>query len=302
MGNSPKSRAVSAKSAAMQPTPVLVPSQKQHKGCGRMPCVYIHHGGGPLPVMGKQPDLAAFLSSYPSTLPEQPTAILIVTAHWEASQTTVSAGDSHGLLYDYGGFPPETYKYQYPAPGHPGLAERVQGLLTAANQQCALDMKRGWDHGVFVPLMVMYPEARIPVVALSCLRSQNAAAHIAVGEALQPLRDEGVLVIGSGASFHNFAHMFAQGTARERGVAHAAAWDEWLQHTLTSPDIAGSERRTCMASWESAPSAREAHPQGAAEHLMPLFTVFGAAGAGPVGRVVDGERQRELRTSKFEFS
>merc|ERR1719329_771958 len=106
-----------------------------------MPCVYIHHGGGPMPLMGKQPELAEFLSSYASTLPRQPMAILIVTAHWEASQTTVSAADRHGLLFDYGGFPPETYKYQYPAPGSRDLAERVHGLI-GANQPCALDTKR----------------------------------------------------------------------------------------------------------------------------------------------------------------
>jgi aromatic ring-opening dioxygenase catalytic subunit (LigB family) len=252
--------------------------------------------------MGKQADIAAWLGSYASTLPRQPTAILIVTAHWEARQTTVSAADSHGLLFDYGGFPPETYKYQYPAPGSPGLAERVHGLLAGANQRCGLDTKRGWDHGVFVPLMLMFPEARIPVVQLSVLQSQSAAAHIAVGEALQPLRDEGVLIIGSGASFHNFGYMFSKGKERERGIAHAAAWDAWLKETVAIADIGERERCTRLASWESAPSAREAHPQGAAEHLVPLFTVFGAAGAGPAGRIV-GERQgADFRSSQFEFS
>lgn len=269
-----------------------------------MPCVFINHGGGPMPLMGKSPELAAWLGSYASTLPRQPTAILVVTAHWEAPRTAVSAAEKHGLLYDYSGFPPETYKYKYPAPGDRGLAERVRGLLGGVHQPCDLDTKRGWDHGVFVPLMLMFPEARIPVVALSCLASQDAAAHVAVGEALQPLRDEGVLIIGSGFSFHNFGYMFARGETREVGVAHSATWDEWLRQTATSTDITEADRRARAVSWESAPSAREAHPQGAAEHIMPFFTVFGAGGAGPAGRLV-GERKSDFsafRASQFEFA
>merc|ERR1719329_1269341 len=267
-----------------------------------MPCLFLGHGGGPMPLIGRQPDLAAWLSSYAATLPRQPKAIVLFTAHWETHHTVVSGADRHELYYDYGGFPPETYKYKYPAPGSSSLAQRIQGLFAGASLGCSLDMKRGWDHGVFVPLMLMFPEARIPVVQVSVLSSQSAAEHIAVGEALQPLREDDVLIIGSGQSFHNRVHLFNKGKDGGAGIAHAAAWDEWLQRTTTSPDLTDSERRARIAAWETAPSAREAHARGAAEHMMPFFTVFGAGGAGPPGRVVAYPSSSSFRSSQFEFA
>jgi 4,5-DOPA dioxygenase extradiol len=155
-----------------------------------MPCIYVNHGGGPLPLLGAQPAVADFLGSYASTI-NRPRAILLVTAHWIADTVTVSSGATHPLLFDYGGFPPQTYKYRYDAPGSPELAESVCKLLAAGNIPCKKDPKRGWDHGTFVPLMLMYPDADIPVVALSLQTSLDPEFHIRVGEALQPLRDDG---------------------------------------------------------------------------------------------------------------
>lgn len=276
----------------------------------RMPCVYINHGGGPMPLLGRQPELASFLRGYAASLPRRPTAILIVTAHWETKRTTVSGGVSHQLLFDYGGFPPETYKYRYPAPGNPTLALRVRELLAERGLPCDIDRQRGWDHGVFVPLMLMFPEADVPVVAMSLLASQDAAAQTEVGAALQPLREEGVLIVGSGASFHNFGYFFAKGATRAQGLAHSAAFDAWLRETMLSRELGDGQRAARVATWAKAPSAREAHPDGASEHLMPLFAIFGAGGAGPAGRVVGDETPGEdpdmpgsgLCFSQFEFS
>ena len=250
----------------------------------RMPSIYINHGGGPMPLRGQQPDVAQFLSSYAATLPEKPTAVLVVTAHWQAAVTTVSSGASMSLLFDYGGFPPETYQYKYPASGSPEVASRVCDLLKGAGLAHAQDVQRGWDHGVFVPMMLMFPKADVPIVQISLLASQDAAAHIAVGSALKPLRDEGVLIVGSGVSFHNFQYFFARDDrSRVSGVAHSHTFDEWLTATLTNP--VATARNAQLASWDSAPSAREAHPIGAAEHLLPALVVAGAAGDGPAVKV-----------------
>eukprot|EP00747_Dinoflagellata_sp_TGD_P092870 gnl/TRDRNA2_/TRDRNA2_165562_c3_seq2.p1 gnl/TRDRNA2_/TRDRNA2_165562_c3~~gnl/TRDRNA2_/TRDRNA2_165562_c3_seq2.p1 ORF type:complete len:259 (+),score=57.27 gnl/TRDRNA2_/TRDRNA2_165562_c3_seq2:2-778(+) len=258
-----------------------------------------------MPLLGQQEPLARFLRSYAATLPRQPTAIVVATAHWETRRTTVSGAAKHSLLFDYGGFPAETYKYNYAAPGYPSLARHVKELLQEKNLPCELDERRGWDHGVFVPLKLMFPGAQVPVVALSLLDRQDAEAQIAVGEALQGLRNQGVLIIGSGVSFHNFSYFMAQGAALQQNVKRAAAWDDWLQETLTSKELSDTERRSRMAAWTNAPAAREAHPERQAEHLMPLFVVFGASGSGPAGRSVgDVESQSMMgfRVSQFEFA
>lgn len=259
-----------------------------------------------MPLTGQQPDIADFLSRYLSTLPAKPKAILVATAHWETKTTTVLAGEQHPLLFDYGGFPPETYRYKYPAAGSPELAKRVQTLLGDAGLPCNTDSKRGWDHGVFVPLMLLNPDASIPVVAMSLLDSQDATATMKVGQALQPLRDEGVLIIGSGVSFHNLQVLFAQGSVKQKGIEASVSFDNWLREAVTSDKLNDAERTDLMASWEKTPGARIAHPHNAAEHLMPLFLVYGAAGCGPAGRPVGLEPADGVlggfRISQFEFA
>eukprot|EP00929_Paragymnodinium_shiwhaense_P056543 TRINITY_DN28299_c0_g1_i1.p1 TRINITY_DN28299_c0_g1~~TRINITY_DN28299_c0_g1_i1.p1 ORF type:complete len:279 (-),score=52.49 TRINITY_DN28299_c0_g1_i1:11-847(-) len=267
-----------------------------------MPCVYVNHGGGPMPLMGTPPGLGEFLGGYAKSLPALPTSILIVTAHWEAECPCVSGGERHALMYDYGGFPDECYKYRYDAPGSPALAKRVQTLLEAAGQTCRVDGKRGWDHGVFVPLMLMFPEAKIPVVSLSVLANQAAEDHIRMGEALQVLRDEGVLIVGSGATFHNFDYFVAKGEKKQEGEAHCLAFGAWLRDSLSEDcRLSDDERRRRLVAWEEAPSARASQPTGAAEHLMPLFVVFGAGGCRAGRCLGDAASMWGIRMSDFEF-
>jgi len=234
------------------------------------PTLYIPHGGGPCFFMEwpGEPwkNMEAYLRTLPSTLPEQPRAILVISAHWDASLPTVTASPQPSLIYDYSGFPAHTYKLRYDAPGSPALAGRIRALLASAGMASASDERRGLDHGVFVPLKVIYPEAQIPVVALSLQRGYDPQRHLEIGAALAPLRDEGVLIIGSGMSYHNLNRLF---DGRDDG---SAEFDRWL----TESALAGAELRARrLIGWKEAPHACDAHPQE--DHLAPLFVVAGAA-------------------------
>jgi aromatic ring-opening dioxygenase catalytic subunit (LigB family) len=238
----------------------------------RFPVFFISHGGGPWPwIDGLREQYAvteAALKNLPKTLPEKPRAILVISGHWEASAFTVSTSEHPPTIYDYFGFPEHTYHIQYPAPGSPALAARTQALLSEAGIENAADPEQGFDHGAFVPLSLMYPEADVPVVLLSLKRDYDPAEHIRAGQALQPLRDEGVLIIGSGLNYHNM-----------RGFGRPDAWDvsvqfeNYLYEAVTS---APQERLQKLMDWEQAPSARLAHPRE--DHLMPLMVAAAAAG------------------------
>jgi aromatic ring-opening dioxygenase catalytic subunit (LigB family) len=191
-----------------------------------------------------------------------------VSAHWEARVPTVTSSSAPPLLFDYSGFPAHTYRLTWPAPGAPALASRVRHLLSGAGFESGEDAKRGFDHGVFVPLKVAYPEANVPTVQLSLRAGLDPAEHLAMGRALAPLRDEGVLILGSGMSYHNMRG-FNSTAARE----HSVHFDTWLG-TVTSQER--QERDAALAAWTRAPSARESHPRE--EHLLPLMVVAGAAG------------------------
>jgi len=238
----------------------------------RQPTFYVPHGGGPCFFMedpqGTWQGMERFLRELPTQLPERPKAILIVSGHWETrGGFALTSHPRPPLVYDYYGFPPHTYQLRYDAPGAPELAERTRGLLAAAGFPAALDAERGLDHGVFVPLKVVYPDADIPVVELSLERSLDPALHLAVGRALAPLRDEGVLLIGAGMSFHNLR---ALGDARAQ--APSVAFDDWLGTALTLP---AAERDAALQAWDSAPAARICHPRE--EHLLPLLVAAGAS-------------------------
>ena len=242
---------------------------------GRMPTAFFFHGGGPCFFMDNGPEdvwgsLRRDLEAIPAALPQPPTAIVVVTAHWETPGFAVQSGRAPGLVYDYGGFPPHTYQLTYPAPGAPELAGRVGDLLGHGGVPHRLDDERGWDHGVFIPLKVIYPGADIPIVALSVERSFDPAAHVAAGRALAPLRDEGVLILGSGASTHNLR-------ALGRPDPRFHQWDQWLNDAMVGT---GAQRAERLARWADAPGGRLAHPRE--EHLAPLFVVAGAAGDDPV--------------------
>lgn len=238
-----------------------------------MPTAFVPHAGGPVghvEMGGLQAEVDAFVSYWRSLrdLPGvTPKAVLVVSAHWEASVPTVMSSPNPPMLYDYGGFPPEAYRIMWPAPGDPELAARVRVLLGDAGFATAEDPSRGFDHGTFVPLKMTYP-ADVPVVQLSLKAGLDAAEHLQVGRALQPLRDEGVFILGSGDSFHNMRG-FTPGY-RER----SEAFNAWLTDAVRATT---SERDGRLSDWASAPFARHCHPRE--DHLMPLMVVAGAAGA-----------------------
>ncbi|MFA5985290.1 MAG: class III extradiol ring-cleavage dioxygenase [Methylococcaceae bacterium] len=240
-----------------------------------MPVLFVPHGGGPLPLMG-DPDhheLTLFLQSVALGLP-RPKAIVVITAHWEEDCVAISNGDRPGMVYDYYGFPAEAYQYQYPAAGSPELAKTVAGLLDKHGIAAKLDSKRGFDHGTFVPLMLMYPLADIPVLQLSLVNTLNPAGHIAVGRALSALREQGVLILGSGMSFHNMQALFSLNPAIGQ---KSAVFDDWLSATLMSHQFNVDRQTDRLTQWAQAPEGRFCHPRE--EHLLPLHVCFGA-GAG----------------------
>jgi aromatic ring-opening dioxygenase catalytic subunit (LigB family) len=246
-------------------------------GAQRMPVAYVTHGGGPWPFVetrfgtkAEQTALRDGLSSISSLPATPPRAVLVVSAHWEERVPTLMTSEAPPMLYDYGGFPPESYRLQWPAPGAPWLAPRVRELLAARGIESAEDAKRGFDHGTFVPLKLAYPDAEVPTLQLSLKAGLDPAEHLAIGRALAPLRDEGVFIVTSGSSFHNMRLLFRPAEA----LAPAQKFDDWLRETVTAEP---SARDSALLAWERAPAARESHPRE--EHLLPLMVAAGAAGA-----------------------
>jgi aromatic ring-opening dioxygenase catalytic subunit (LigB family) len=238
----------------------------------RLPTYFLSHGGGPWPWLSgpfreHYRQLEASLQATGRELAGKPRAILVVSGHWEAAEFTVMTSPHPGMVYDYTGFPDHTYAVQYPAPGSPELAARVQGLLEAAGLAARPDDRHGFDHGCFAPLAVMFPAADVPVVQLSLKAGYDPQAHLAAGRALAPLRDEGVLILGSGLSYHNLREF------GEQAKGASAAFDAWLQETLLRSPPAERTRR--LLQWETAPAARRAHPRE--DHLIPLLVAVGAA-------------------------
>lgn len=234
--------------------------------------IYLSHGGGPLPLLGDpgHREMLAVLKNLPRQL-IQPHAIVVVSAHWEEAQATVTCGSQPALIYDYYGFPEPAYTIEYPAPGAPGLAQTLARRLAERKIPVQLDKIRGFDHGLFVPLKILYPEAAIPCVQLSLLRSLDPAQHIGLGEALTGLHQDNILVVGSGFSFHNMRAFFSGSTEDPDNLA----FDAWLTHTCMDKSLSETERRTRLIHWASAPAARYNHPRE--EHLLPLHVCYGAA-------------------------
>ena len=240
----------------------------------RAQIVYFSHGGGPLPLLGDPSHRAmvAFMRQLPSQL-RKPGAILVISAHWEESAATLLGAQHPPMFYDYYGFPDQAYEITYPAPGSPELADTIARLLHQARLPARIDPQRGFDHGLFIPLKLMYPQADIPSLQLSLVRGLDPAAHIALGQALRELKHENILVIGSGFSFHNMrAFSWQAGSAPDPAND---AFQDWLIETCTSP-IPQAERERRLVEWEQAPSARYCHPRE--EHLLPLHVCLGMAG------------------------
>ena len=239
-----------------------------------MPVVFVPHGGGPWPFVemglpqADVEDLAGYLRSVRRVPPAAPRALLVVSAHWEEAVPTVMTSEHPPMLYDYYGFPPESYQITWPAPGAPWLAQRVRALLGEAGIDSAGDPARGYDHGTFVPLKLTYPDADVPAVQLSLKTGLDPAEHLAIGRAIAPLRDEGIFIVASGMTFHNL-----RAFRDPRAVPVAETFDAWLRETMAQEQ---DERDRRLTAWASAPAARAAHPRE--EHLLPLMVATGAAG------------------------
>ena len=244
--------------------------------------VYFSHGGGPLPILGdpSHDAMNEFMKKLPGIL-NRPEAILVISAHWEENTATVQSGANPPMLYDYYGFPEKAYKIKYPAPGNPELAEKICDVLAMAGVGCMINEKRGFDHGLFIPLKMMYPEADIPSMQISILHSLDAKAHIELGRALQPLLNENILIIGSGFSFHNLRAFSFSDMNKNAMDERNDAFQDWLKDTIAG-EHTQAEREQMLIDWESAPYARYCHPRE--DHLLPLHVC--TALAGDSGKVI----------------
>lgn len=236
--------------------------------------VYLSHGGGPMPILGGQghEKMIDFMKELPGKFPK-PDEILVISAHWEESVPTVISSENPSLLYDYYGFPQAAYELQYPAPGNPQLAKDISSLLYDKGIECEAVMDRGFDHGLFVPLAMMYPQADIPVTQLSLIKNLSPKDHLELGKALKKLTERNILIIGSGFSFHNMnAYTWSDNNGKDEANED---FQNWLIDVCSgSYDL--SQRVDKLLQWEKAPNARYCHPRE--EHLLPLHVCFGISG------------------------
>ena len=242
--------------------------------------VYFSHGGGPLPILGDKSHKA--MIDFMQTLPTQiskPDAVLVISAHWEEAAPTVLGNPDPSMFYDYYGFPEEAYTIRYPSPGNPELAGRITQMLSRAGIESRLDTARGIDHGVYIPMMMMYPEADIPTIQISLIKGLNPAAHISLGKALQQLLQENILIIGSGFSFHNMRAFDWSGSNIEDKKNNS--FQDWLIKVCTETELP-EQQFTQLTDWDKAPGARYCHPRE--EHLLPLHVCAGIAGSS--GRII----------------
>lgn len=249
----------------------------------KFPALFVNHGAGPMPLLGKQPELVNHMRAVAEKLPRKPTAIVVLSAHWESDPVQVTNHPSPSMLYDYYGFPKEAYSLRYEAPGAPELAKKISGLLTEREIPNKLNSDRGFDHGVFIPLMMMFPDADIPTVCVSLHGSLSAKRNMEIGAALESLRDEGVLILGSGYTFHNLNSFRGSSTDTEKYYQSSKEFNEWLKTTFLTKT--GTELEASLAEWDSAPGARESHPRE--EHLLPLFMTSAASGFGKAEVIFD---------------
>ncbi len=247
----------------------------------RMPVVFLPHGGGPWPFVnepllgpaGMWDRMARYMKELPSVPQRKPRAVLVISAHWEEEIPTVLTAQRPPLLYDYYNFPPEAYEVTWPAPGAPEIASEIRGLLERAGIASGEDPSRGFDHGTFVPLKLMFPEADVPTLQLSLKAGLDPSEHLEIGRALEPLREQGLFIVGSGMSYHNMDGLMAGVRGSPSPRAESKAFDDWLAETA---GLEPSARDARLAAWERAPAARACHPRE--EHLIPLHVCAGAAG------------------------
>lgn len=260
-----------------------------------LPSYFISHGGGPWPWI---PQMRAMFATLEASLKqlvvdhgEKPKAILMISGHWEEDNVAIMGSAKPPMLYDYFGFPPETYSITYDAPGAPDVAARASDLLAEAGIKANVDTQRGFDHGTYSVMEVMYPAADMPLLQVSMLKSYDPADHIAIGRALAPLRKEGVMIVGSGLSFHNLRLM--QGG----GKLPSAQFDAWLYDAMMAEP---ETRKQAIIDWETAPAARICHQEE--DHLVPLFVALGAAENDTATRIYhDVSEAMGITVSNYRF-
>jgi aromatic ring-opening dioxygenase catalytic subunit (LigB family) len=241
----------------------------------RLPTFFIPHGGGPCFFMDWHPkgawdEMAQYLKSFANDIRDDIKAIIVISAHWEEDIIKVTGNSNPELIYDYHGFPPHTYDLKWPAKGNKVLANQISSILNAGGIACAVDEDRGFDHGVFIPLLLTFPEANIPTIQVSLCSTLSPKTHLQIGKLLQPLRDQGVLIIGSGMSYHDVSALMGR-----KEVIGSDTFDHWLSNSMLMPS---EQREAALLDWAAAPSARLCHPRE--EHLLPLHVIAGAATGG----------------------
>lgn len=272
------------------------------------PLMFMSHGGGPaffmkgmspgdmMYNMGPHSEVVSWYKGLAKTF-SQPKAIVVVSAHWEEHQVTVIRTDTNSLLYDYYGFPDDTYKLTYDAPGSLEVADRVAGLLKNNGIESESTKSRGLDHGVFIPLKLLYPEANIPVIQISLLASLDPRKHYKLGEALAPLLEEGVAIIGSGQATHNLRQLRQLGTSSGTSKGNLQ-FLEWLDNVVTNESLSPAQREDELCKWSEAPGGREAHPRE--EHLIPLMVIAGAA-KGKAGKKMYDQWLANMSLASYSF-
>ena len=236
--------------------------------------LFIPHGGGPLPIL-RDPHhkkLVKFLENIKSKI-NKPSSIIVISAHWEEDEVKITSREKPSLIYDYSGFPEESYKITYPVPGNPELANKIKTLLNNKDINSKLDSERGFDHGVFIPLKIMYPDASITCIQISLLKNLDPKKHIEIGKALSSLMNENILILGSGMSFHNLTILLSGSESAENDNAKNEEFDNWLVNVCTSDKLKNDKREKELIEWKKAPSARFCHPRE--EHLIPLHVCYG---------------------------
>jgi aromatic ring-opening dioxygenase catalytic subunit (LigB family) len=262
----------------------------------RLPTFFIPHGGGPCFFMDWNPErvwdgMAQYLSSFADEVRDDIKAMIVISAHWEEDTVKVTGNPNPALIYDYYGFPPHTYDLKWPAEGNEGLANLVSATLNNGGIECEVDKERGFDHGVFIPLLLTFPEAHIPTIQISLNSNLSPETHLQIGRLLKPLRDESVLIIGSGMSYHDVGALMGR-----KEAAGSDEFDHWLSDSILLPSEKREER---LLNWSNAPSARLCHPRE--EHLMPLHVVVGAATGGK-GKIDYNETVLGAKISAYQFN
>lgn len=255
------------------------------------PSLFVSHGS-PMLALNKTP-ARDFLAGLAATLP-RPRAILVISAHWETDTPMVNAVARNDTIHDFFGFPKALFDLSYPAPGDPALAERIAALLDDAGFPTGIDTARGLDHGAWVPLLLAWPQADIPVVELSVQQKRGAAHHLALGRALASLRREGVLIIGSGSFTHDLRRFRGQAVDASE-TADVTAFSTWMDRAIAAGDT------DALIDYRArAPHARDEHPTE--EHILPLFAAIGAAGTPITARRLHNSTEHAiLRMDAYGF-